>query len=68
MTNREVLEIAMKQSAVESGCDFIDFLNNKNKFVSAFCGCFNKAIIENRDKQKEFNNEKAIRLVLVFNR
>lgn len=33
MTNREVLEIAMKQSAVESGCDFIDFLNNKNKVV-----------------------------------
>lgn len=33
MTNREVLEIAMKQSAIESGCDINDFLSNKNKIV-----------------------------------
>lgn len=33
MTNREVLEIAMKQSAIESGCKVDDFLSNKNKLV-----------------------------------
>lgn len=33
MTNREILEIAMGQSAIESGCDINDFLSNKNKVV-----------------------------------
>lgn len=33
MTNRDVLEIAMRQSAIESGCDINDFLSNINKIV-----------------------------------
>lgn len=33
MTNREILQIAMEQSAIESNCDAQDFLSNKNKVV-----------------------------------
>lgn len=33
MTNREVLEIAMGQSAIECGCEADDFLSNTNKVV-----------------------------------
>ena len=33
MTNRQVLEIAMKQSAIESSCDWQDFNCHENKVV-----------------------------------
>lgn len=33
MTNQQVLEIAMRQSAVDSNCDWQDFLSGQNKVV-----------------------------------
>lgn len=33
MTNQQILEIAMKQSAVDSNCDWRDFIGRKNKVV-----------------------------------
>lgn len=33
MTNKQILEIAMKQSAVDSSCDWQDFTKQKNKVV-----------------------------------
>lgn len=33
MTNREILQIAMEQSAVDLNCDPVDFLSEKNKVV-----------------------------------
>lgn len=33
MTNEEILRIAMRQSAIDSGCDAEDFLANENKIV-----------------------------------
>lgn len=33
MTNKDILEIAMKQSAIDSSCDIKDFKSDKNKVV-----------------------------------
>lgn len=33
MTNKEIIEIAMKQSAIDSGCEIKDFISSKNKVV-----------------------------------
>ena len=35
MTNREILHIAMQQSAIDSGCSADDFLSAENKIVSS---------------------------------
>ena len=33
MTNQQILEIAMRQSAIDSNCDWQDFMSHKNKVV-----------------------------------
>ena len=33
MTNKEILQIALQQSAIDSNCDAADFLSEKSKLV-----------------------------------
>lgn len=37
MTNKEILEIAMRQSAIDMNCNEVDFLSNENVVVTSNC-------------------------------